>query len=190
MAHEITANEAKARWAYSEITSTRYGPLIRANLAPKIITLADRGESFAEVPAEHHGALIHVLSNISRNADFIISLDSSPTYKKVSLTKDQLLELWALPTFSPPERTHCWPYAIFHNSLGEGPEDPRSIAAAIENPDDHPQKDAGIVMNHQGHPVLIEGYLRSQIFMKSTNPSRRFEVWWPANILAPLNSEP
>ncbi|HEX3340783.1 MAG TPA: hypothetical protein VHT68_16615 [Pseudolabrys sp.] len=190
MASEITAKEAKACWAYSEITSERYGPAFRTNLAPEIVTLADQGVPFAKIAAEHHDALIEVLSKYARNAGFINNLDSSPAYKKVALTKDQLLKLWALWTFSPPDRTQSRPYAVFHRNPGEGPKDPRTIAAAIPNPDDLPQKEPGIVMNGYGRPILIEGYLRSQIFMNSTDPSRRFEVWWPTNIPAPADKEP
>jgi hypothetical protein len=185
MSDQLTNKEAKARWAYSEITSSRYGGAFRANLAPEIVALAIQEVPFAKVPAEHHDALIHVLSNYARNDGFIRNLDSSPAYKKVSLTRVQLLKLWALWTFSPPERNQCRSYAVFHNNPGEGPDDPRSIAATIQNPDDRPQTEAGIVMNCEGFPVLIEGYLRSQIFMKSTDPSRRFEVWWPIDVPAP-----
>jgi len=100
---------------------------LRANLDPKIVTLADEGVPFAKVPTEHHDVLIEVPGKYARNADFLNNLDLSPRYKKVALTKEQLLKLLALWTFSPSERTHPRPYAVFHGNPGEGPKDPEQL---------------------------------------------------------------
>ncbi|WP_407193808.1 hypothetical protein [Bradyrhizobium sp. STM 3566] len=71
----ITAEEIKARWAYAEVTSERFGKAYAQHLPPQLFHDAHMGKPFAAVAQTDWKLLIDVLENYARNKGFIDNID-------------------------------------------------------------------------------------------------------------------
>jgi hypothetical protein len=180
----ISAHELKARWAYSEMASSRWGRHF-VQQHPALMRKANSGVPFANLGAREHDELVQALP-LARHPAFIASIDQcAAQYEFQRWSKGQLCHAWALPAFNPPAKIQPIPYYDFFirrpdTGPGGQPEDtdPRvtyARAAIAFNP----HHEAVIVVGQPGHYVLLEGTLRSVIFMNSAGNSQRLNVWVP-----------
>ena len=127
---EITAYEAKARWAYAELNSTRWGGSISA-APPTIVAMARDGVPFEKVPSSSYSALINWLLD-GRASDFVANVDRSEHYVLQAISKMQLLALWAISSFNPTKAGGIFPYTEFyHERMKRGRNDPRDAIESI-----------------------------------------------------------
>jgi hypothetical protein len=183
---QITAHEAKARWAYSELLSSRFGKNYVGVGAKHIYDAAAAKNPFSTLLPADHDELAKMLDR-GRDPALTAMVDSSPLYRSEAWTKGQLAHTWALPAFNPPAKRSAIPYYDFYTGRpNTGPagtaedSDPRVAARAIPYGTPFNQShEPVIVIGEPGKYVLLEGYLRSIIFMRSSDPSHRLLVWVP-----------
>jgi hypothetical protein len=181
-----TTHEVKARWAFAEMKSIRFGDAYpNSDLKQKAVD----GVPFCELTLDEHNELVTQLHTHARG-DFSHSVDGCLEYICEGWSKSQLLQAWALPAFHPQGQNQCIPYSVFHTSPSltdssgnPQPSDPRSQPLAAEA---FGASEPGIVvdlpLNHPllptGGSVLLEGYGRSRHFMNDPS-AERFLVWRP-----------
>jgi hypothetical protein len=183
---QITAHEAKARWAYGELTSGRFGKNYLGKGPQHIHDFAAAKNPFTTLMPADHDALAAMLDR-GRDPTVAMSVDTSPLYRCEAWTKGQLVHAWALPAFNTPAKIRPMPYYDFYTGIpntGPGglPEDSDARIAARAIPYGTPfnqNHEPVIVIGEPGRHVLLEGYLRSIIFMRSSDPSHRLLVWVP-----------
>jgi hypothetical protein len=170
----ITADEVKARWGYAEITSERFGKSYKKNLPEKVYRAATNGEPFSNVPSSEWQHLIAALI-AARNADFIGSIDrfGAPKYVCGEWEADTLLKCRTL---------HCFGAVRYFQFVARPPEkgdeyDPRSKSHQIPFDDKFKIEEPLISILVDGSPTLIEGYLRSILWLR--NPEALLRIWVP-----------
>jgi hypothetical protein len=179
------ALEVKARWAFGELTSSRFRKMY-AGIGPKQIhDTAAAKNPFSVLTADDHKTLAQMLDRA--RPERAAQVDASPLYRCEPWTKGQLAHAWALPDFHPPEKRRPLPYYDFYlgppnTGPGGTPEntDPRVEAQRIP---------AGTPFNQFHEPVvvagtptqylLLEGYFRSIMFMRAGDISQRLLAWVP-----------
>lgn len=180
----VTADEVKARWAYSEMVSTRWAK----HFVGKHQVLVQKAQSsvpFDALTQSERDELVQALL-VSRHPTFVANIDqSAPKYQFQQWTKGQLCQTWALPAFNAPAKAEAQPYYDFFirwpdtGPSGE-PEDsdPRVVfarSAILFDPNHEPV----IFVGQPSRYVLIEGTLRSVIFMHSPGNAFRLNAWVP-----------
>jgi len=144
------------------------------------------GIPFCRLSGEEQKQLATAL-HAAKTEAYISSVDhSAETYECNGWTEHDLMEAWALPLFNFPDQRECIPYRDFYQvgvdaaagiHLGEG--DPRVAARSVPVAGRYEQAEAVIVIGHPGEYLLLEGYLRSLLFMKSPDKSKRLLAWLP-----------
>ncbi len=183
---QITAHEAKARWAYSELLSDRFGKNYVGVGPAHIHDRANAKNPFSTLMQADHDELVKMLGR-GRDPTLTPNVDLSPTYRCEAWTKGQLAHAWALPAFNTPSKQRPMPYYDFYTGRpNTGPgglaedSDPRVAARAVPyGTPFNQQHEPVIVIGQPGEYVLLEGYLRSIIFMRSSDASHRLLVWVP-----------
>jgi len=126
---------------------------------------------------------------VARNQAFAPNVDNyGSTYECQAWTRGQLAQVWALPAYNPPAKKTPVPYYDFYiGAPNTGPggtaEDSDARVAAKRIPLDlppPPDEEPVIMISVPGAYILLEGYLRSVLFMRSADLSRRLLVWVPA----------
>jgi hypothetical protein len=175
----ISAEEAKARWAYTEINSERFGRTYETDLPAELFKGAKDGVPFERIAAIHYPILIAALKR-SRNAGFIDKVDrwGAPIYECVEWQVTDLLNSTTIPAFGRV------PYFVF---LARPPgkdargnpraADPRHKSHFIPFDPAFEPREPLIAIAVDNAPMLIEGYLRSILWLR--NPARRLPVWLP-----------
>lgn len=175
----ISAAEVKARWAYGEVTSDRFGAAYATHLPSDLFQRATAGRPFSEVPASEWPALIDVLENHARNKQFVDCIDTfgAPQYVWEEWNVTQLLNSVVIPAFQSS------PYLLF---LARPPAatngvvdttDPRHKSYSIPfDPDFFPGEPLTVIQVQSSY-MLFEGYLRSILWLR--NPTKPLPVWLP-----------
>ena len=121
-----------------------------------------------------------------RGQPFASNADQHPQYICSSWTKGQLAQTWALPAYNPPDKRNPIPYYDFYigpRNTGPGgsaeDSDARIAADKITPPADLSGHEPVIVIGRPGAYILLEGYLRSVLFMRDAGPAQRLLVWVP-----------
>ncbi len=181
-----SSHEIKARWAYNELASPRFGRSY-AGVGPRHIhDMAAARNPFAAITAADQNELVKMLEK-GRGPEVAATIDASPHYRCEAWSKGQLCQSFALPAFNPPAKVKPIPYYDFYiGTPNTGPggtaesSDPRVIAGAI--PPGTPFQEFHepiIVSGSPGNYLLLEGYLRSIIFMRAAHASQRLLAWLP-----------
>ena len=125
----------------------------------------------------------------ARGTGFAGNIDSAQIYLCEGWDKQKLMSILAVPAFNPPLKRQVIPYSQFYNGMpntgpGMTPEasDPRVAIASITIPAIYVQDEPVIVISVQGHLILLEGYLRSLLFMKSPDPKAELLAWVPQTV--------
>jgi hypothetical protein len=179
VAEVVQAHIVKARWAYSELASPRFGPGYAGSGPQHLFDAANAGKPFSILTAADHSELVRML-NI-RRPQFAANVDASPLYFCVELTRGQVAQLWALPTFGPPNCPAIPFMDFFLNTYGVGnvssAADPRFATPTGKSlPTDH---EPVIVIRATMRHFLLDGYGRAVAFMRATNTADRLLAWCP-----------
>jgi hypothetical protein len=181
-----STDEVRARWAYGEMVSERWGPHYNnSNLKQKAIQQVP----FCTLSDEERRQLARDLGQV-RPRSFTGVLDRSAHYVCEAWNPDQLLQTWAIPTFDQAQQ-QCIPYRQFWTSGprqdprgNPDPSDPRARAlppgrfAAVE-PVIVVELPRGDLALRRGGLVLLEGYGRSLHFMRDRDQGASLLVWRP-----------
>jgi hypothetical protein len=175
----ITSEEVKARWAYAEINSQRFGGTYEANLPSDVYASAMGRVPFENLSSEVWPALLAALKQ-ARNPSFIDKIDAfgAPTYECVEWQVVDLLNCSTLPCFGGMTywKFLAMPPAVdAAGNLDRG--DPRFVSHRIPFDPSYSIQEPLIAIVVSGRPMLIEGYLRSLLWLR--NPIRPFLMWLP-----------
>jgi hypothetical protein len=169
-----TAEEVKARWAYCEMDPrSRFYPCY-ANQGPSpLLDWAKEGKPFSEIPTSDWPELLRRLAGA--RPDFHANADGAAIYVCEGWTKDKLRSVFTIPFYESV------PYPAFMDGKPkDDPGDPRRIIEEIEIPQEYRQDEPVIIVMHpNGWPILLEGYLRSLMFMRSPDPAAELLAWVP-----------
>lgn len=184
----ITAHELKARWAYSELRSPRFGENYTGLGPLRLYQMSAKGVPFSELGKADHDPLVEML-NHGRSPSMVAAIGNrADTYRCEAWTKGQLSHTWVLPIYNPAANGICIRYYDFYlgspiiGPSGEIDEtDARVAAQAIPlNYSVDTAHEPGIVVRVGASSLmLLDGYLRSILFMRSSDSGHRFRVWVP-----------
>jgi len=175
----IAAEEVKARWAYCEITSERFGGTYRTTLPGSVWAAAVSGAPFSQVPASEWPRLIAALK-IARNSEFIDCIDrfGAPRYLCVEWEVPRLLSCLTLPCFGQAQYFRFLALPPRQDAVGNPDNnDPRLRSDVIPFNTTLALKEPLIAILANGAPMLLEGYLRSILWLR--NPVHPLPVWVP-----------
>lgn len=180
---KATMQEVRARWAYGEISSDRFGPKYRAHSISKaILDCADNHAAFEDVDPSRWAEL-DTLLDLARPGEYLHGdLRQWPSFVCSHWTKRDLENAFAIRAFNKPY-PYPLPYIDFYKGLpntgaNQRAEDSDPRVQAFRTPD-YPQAEPGVAQLFQGRHLLVDGYLRSIIFMRQDKPDLRFAVWVP-----------
>jgi hypothetical protein len=110
----VSAHVVKARWAYSELESTRFGTNYTGFGSQELHEKKAAGVPFSALTSQDHDALVQMLY-VARNQAFAQSVDNyGSTYECQAWTRGQLVQVWALPAYNPPAKKAPVPYYDFY----------------------------------------------------------------------------
>ncbi|MCB2059177.1 MAG: hypothetical protein R3E09_13145 [Novosphingobium sp.] len=175
-----TVEEVKARWAYAEVKSTRVGISYEPCLSPGRIERARQGDPFEDIPRDEWPSLVSALAQ-ARPSRFVeqIHIYGADHYECVHWRPSDLLNCLTLPIFGlvPFYRFLAMPYRM-DDEGNPRRDDPRYVAANLPYDDAFTVEGPIIVVRDKGHDMLLEGYLRSILWLR--NPGRPLAVWLPS----------
>jgi hypothetical protein len=179
-----TSVEVKARWAYSEIPSLRFGKKYVGHGPRRLHTLALGGAPFSNVdPGDW--PVLQAMAEHARNKEFIDSIDAfgSPSFQCTRWRIEELLNVQTLPLFGRVSYSAFLtrnPCAVLRNGLPAFDEaDPRVVAWSIDSTEPFEQIEPVIVVIVRGQPLLLDGYLRSLLWLRRNDPAKPLLVWLP-----------
>ena len=177
----ITTEEVKARWAYSEISSSRLGKRFKNLLPAGIVDNQSQGLPFEQLPDEDRHALIRALKTV-RPAAFVNVVETLGTghFELATWTIAQLVGCVTLPDFGGVRYFQflARPYNSEQADEIQPDLDPRREALRIAFDKDFKVKFPLIAVRSGQHDVLLDGYLRSILWLR--NPIEPLPVWVPA----------
>jgi hypothetical protein len=180
-----TSVEVKARWAYSEISSLRFGNKYVGHGTEHLRGLALAGAPFSDVDPSDWSVLVAMVGQ-GRNKEMIDSIDvfGAPCFRCGSWRVDDLLNVQTLPLFGHlPYSVFLTrnPGAVLRNGIPAFDEaDPRVVAWSIDPSQPFEQIEPVIVIRVQGRPLLLDGYLRSLLWFRRNDPAKPLLAWLPA----------
>jgi hypothetical protein len=175
-----TAREVKARWAYGEVLSDRFGNPYSGVLARPLFDLIKSGCRFSEIDEGCWDFLIAGLS-AARDAKFSGSIDTfgSKGYVCVEWDVEDLLNCRVLPHFGVGlfyrEFLTLLPMSIPPGLLDVA--DPRLKAWSTPLHPAFVQHEPLISIRIGAEPMLVEGYRRSLLWFR--NPAKPLLIWQP-----------
>lgn len=175
-----TAYIVKARWAFAELCSPRFGKFYAGSGPQHLFDAAAAGAPFSSLTPADHDQLVQML-DVGRNPQFASNVASSPLYYCASLTRGQVAQLWALPLFGPPPNHPAIPFMdFFLDTYGSGntaaESDPRLSPSSTALTADH---EPVIVIRASQRHFLLEGYGRAIAFMRANDRNDRLRAWCP-----------
>ena len=169
----ITRHELKARWAFSEFRAERWKNEYAA-LCPEKIRA---GEPFSELSPDEVNHLAWMLEQY--RSGLVSDLNIAETYECQSWTKEQLGRTFTIVRMAPSRDKNIPFISFIACARFDEESDPRVQADRIPFDTPFVQTEPVIVRPYGHIPILIEGYLRSVLFMRSCNPDATILVWYP-----------
>lgn len=176
-----TARELKARWAYSELTSSRASDTYRQHRLDGLYELAAEGVDFDLLETNQKRRLAELLHLARSGLPDIV--DRHHSYVLQPWSKGRLCQAYAISHFNTPAQTHFMPYYDFlHWARDIGPNgtedtfDPRIVADSVPAGFGTPSSWGAIAVSDFPN-VIIDGYLRSVLFMRDAPLTAKFPVW-------------
>jgi hypothetical protein len=178
-----TAQEVKARWAFSEMISTRFGQNYTDRGPERLRDLVARNASFDEVDQRDWPILVSMIEQFGRNKAFVDSVDSwgAPYFMCKEWRMSELLQTFTLPCFGQVS------YPVFLTQCPNVKQpatfdmaDPRFIAWSIPPNQAFYQREP-IIIIRVGQPqqyMILDGYLRSILWFRS-NTTKPLLAWLP-----------
>ncbi len=179
-ARVASASEIKARWAFSEIASSRYSNSLVRYLPQQIVEHARAGMPFEELSSEDLDILV-TAQRQSRPAEFVDYVDrfGAPQYELINWTIRDLLNSITVPTLGTMQ---YFRWLAMPSEMDPGTQkylcDPRPTASRIPFDETFRVGEGLIAVRLNGHDLLIDGYLRSLLWLRNT--SYPLPVWVPA----------
>jgi hypothetical protein len=177
-----TAREIKARWAFSEVLSDRFGGVYATVLASPLHDQIKRGCKFSDIPQEGWGSLVEGL-NQARNPEFTAIVDAFGLngYVCAEWSVEDLMNAKVLPVFGQglSYRQFLTMFPMSRSTGAIDPRDPRF--KAWETPIKRApfvQAEPLIAINVGSEHMLVEGYARSILWVRSA--ARSLLMWVPA----------
>lgn len=178
----VTTHELKARWAYAELDSKRFAARYSG---PHLSRLRDekiKATPFEALDPSDHATLVELLYG-ARNADFVNAANAAREYCAETWSKAQLTRTFVVTHYGDGRFA---PYAEFYfgapRKRPDGSPDPDDARLKARNVPSGALPDGLerlIFVRHQGLLVLLEGYLRSILLMRSDDPEIAIPVWAP-----------
>lgn len=174
--------EIKARWAYSEILSSRFGNIYRdqAHLADVVGLALDR-VPFEDLHVIHYQVLAEAVS-FSRGG-YMQLLDQHRSFLLNTWGKEQLAEAYVDKFFYTPYRDlplRFRDFLLWPRNTGPGgthnPNDPRVVADGLPA-GTPPLTDAAPIAVGPAGDFIVEGCLRCILFMRDAPASATLPVW-------------
>jgi hypothetical protein len=178
-----TAREVKARWAFSEVTSERFGGPYGSSLSQPVHQRIVAGCEFAEVDYGDWDDLIRGL-NTARNDQFTENVDrhGPDGYVCADWSAEKLLATLVIPNFGEGLRYRQFltMFPMSHPQTGAiDLHDPRFRSWAIPvSSTPSQQREPLIAIGGDPDHMLLEGYLRSILWLR--NPAEPLKVRVPA----------
>ncbi len=171
--------EIIARWAYSELFSSRVGADFQRFFGDFTV-VATHGPPFETLDPAHHEILANAL-RISRAA-LLSELEQHDGFSLQLWSKQRLCQCSALQYFNTPARARPLPFTDFlerqSNTGSDGAPDkldPRTAADTVP-PGSLRSTEAPIAVGTFPH-MLVDGYLRSIVFMRDAPADALLPVW-------------
>lgn len=171
--------EIMARWAYSELFSSRLGADFQ-RLFGDFSVVATGGPPFETLERGHHELLAGTL-RISRGV-LLVEVERHHGFVLQLWSKGRLCQCNALQFFNTPARARPMPFYDFLNwARNTGPDgkpdpnDPRTVADTIPL-GSFKITEAPIAVGEFPN-MLIDGYLRSVVFMRDAPADAMLPVW-------------
>lgn len=180
----VEKDEVKARWGYCDLFSTRFAQGLSAhNLSANLRAKVSNGDPFSALDASERSELV-AMAVAGPRSGLVALLDDTETYRCAGLTKGELAQVWAIPAFDPNGKQHLIPYLAFLAGArpANEPHDPRRAADAVPTTDPFEQTEPGVIGLVSTVPVLLDGYCRSVLFMRSENVHELYLAWMPAKV--------
>jgi hypothetical protein len=177
-----TSIEVKARRAYSEISSLRFGSKYVGRGSEHLRRLALAGVPFSDVDPGDWSVLVSMAEQ-GRNKEMIDSIDAfgAPSFRCESWRVEDLLNVQTLPLFGHLSYSAFLtrnPCAVLRNGIPAFDEaDQRVIAWSIDPAQPFEQIEPVIVIRVQDKPLLLDGYLRSVLWFRKSDPAKPLLAW-------------
>jgi hypothetical protein len=180
--------EVRARWAYGEMASDRFGPRYAPHAPQHLLDAVRRGDLFDTIGPQEWPTLSQLLDHARPNEYLHRELLKWPKFRCAYWSASELDSALAIRAFNMPHQAAPFPYKDFYAGLPNTgtngtvwgfsePSDPR--VQAFRTPD-APQSEPGVAIEFQSQYLLVDGYLRSVVFRRQRDPLLRFAVWVPA----------
>jgi hypothetical protein len=172
---KITRRDLKARWAFGEFREPRWKSKYLP-LNPDKIRIGVEFKDLTEAELDHLAWMLD-----QYRVAFTPALNVSDVYECVEWTKDQLSRTYTVPRMAPSRRERI-PFLSFlccPRFPQDGLFDPRAMADTIPFHTPFICKHPIIVVPNSGQDILLEGYTRAVLFMRTPELDRKIPVWYP-----------
>jgi hypothetical protein len=176
----VSLHEVQARWAYSEINSPRFHRLYAQHpRSPVVLPKAKDSVPFGDLSPTDVDVLVELHRGV--RGYFLYYLNGDEVFTCEAWSKEQIETVYVSPSNYSliPLRS----FAASPRPLGSDGnpawDDPR--VAADLCPSDRPfdQSEPVVIVLFENRKVLLDGYCRTLIFLKSENTSELL-VWFPS----------
>lgn len=171
--------EVKARWAYSELTSSRAASAYRHHELDGLDRMAATGVAFEQLSPGQRQKLVGLLHLV--RTQLPDTADMHHTYVLDAWSKGRLCQAFAISHFNTPSRIGHLPFLDFLNRARDtGPDgapddsDPRVVADQVRS---STAPEWGAIAVSEFPNLLIDGYLRAILFMRDAPDAATLPVW-------------
>lgn len=178
----IDTTDLLARWAYSELTSSRFRDRYNNSVSSELAEQAGSGVAFDALDAHARQELARA-AEATREAGLVEAVLGHSQFRYELWSKGRLAQTHAVASYFPDADDHNHPYLEFYRSPAASQadgnpdaNDARHVLGGIARAPYVPATEAIIVaMPFPG--VLVDGYLRSAVFMRDGSPLDILPAW-------------
>jgi len=175
----VNAKTVIARWGFGEFRTTRWAAGY-ASFNPQAIR---QGVPFDQLTSQEVDHLEHMTRQF--RAGMVGDVDANPIWECQEWNKDRLGRTVTIPRMAPNRWANipflsfiACPRFLNQNGTPED-GDPRTEADKVPFDTPFTQTEPVIVSTKWGVPMLIDGYGRGVLFMRTPNPDALIKVWYP-----------
>jgi hypothetical protein len=178
----VNLQQVKARWAYGEIQSPRLAAFYQTD--PRVLPLSARIKTaaFESLSASDIHALVDIFETF-RGSYLRHYFTDVHEFRVERWTAEQLERVYVMSEVDPTGAGRYRPFAVYAaERRPNGPYaalDPRVAADKVPPNAELRASDPLIVGQYKDFRVLIDGYFRGLIFMRSATPDDRVAVLVP-----------
>jgi hypothetical protein len=174
---EITRRELQARWAYSELASSRFAAKWYGGAPQPLSGKAQKKIPFEQLSSEELECLAALNASVRGPLWARITVGS---FVCTEWTREQLLQIVSVVENPWPPLADYIATTPPHGDMS----DPRNIASSTPPSQPFSQQEPIIVVPCYGKETLFDGTLRSILFLRSSDADARILVWVPAATIA------